>query len=72
MSEEMRQDIVMYWGRSMVTGTAVVAAGVNMDGSTGGVVNHFGVINRIERENGSGKCFNVTFVDGVTLFVRLA
>lgn len=36
--------------------------------ATGGPA--IGVVNMVEREDGSGKCFNVRFTNGRTVFIR--
>jgi hypothetical protein len=54
------------WGiaSAMVTGMPI-----RFTASTGQQVS--GIVNRVEREDGSGQCWNVTMQDGETYFVRV-
>jgi len=56
------------WLSSMIFRTPVEVTGVDARGVT---VTHTDIVNRIEAEDGSGCCFNVTLSSGLTLFVRI-
>lgn len=58
--------VVEHWARSMATAQPVTVADKH-----GPHPSHTGILNRIEREDGSGLCWNLTFADGLTVFVRL-
>jgi hypothetical protein len=62
-------NIVGEWARSMANGTPVFVQGVAVP--SGRRDTFHGIINRIEREDGSGRCWNLTFANGTTVFVRI-